>query len=81
MPRSATAALEQFGWDEGEIFSLLRVLEEEDFHLAEPSTAAGRDDLGVRPDDGRGANLDSTVRAPAHDRRELSPRVMRWMKP
>lgn len=32
-------ALEQFGWDEGDIFSLLRVLEEEDFHLAEPSTA------------------------------------------
>lgn len=32
-------ALEQFGWDEGEIFSLLRVLEEEDFHLAESSTA------------------------------------------
>ena len=32
-------ALDQFGWDEGEIFSLLRVVEEEDFHLAEPSTA------------------------------------------
>ena len=32
-------ALEQFGWDEGDIFSLLRVLEEEDFHLAERSTA------------------------------------------
>lgn len=32
-------ALDQFGWDEGDIFSLLRVLEEEDFHLAELSTA------------------------------------------
>jgi hypothetical protein len=32
-------ALGQFSWDEGDIFTLLRVLEEEDFHLLEPSTA------------------------------------------
>jgi len=32
-------ALEQFGWDEGDIFALLRVLEEEDFHRTEPSIA------------------------------------------
>lgn len=32
-------ALEQFGWDEGDMFSLLRVLEEEDFYLTEPSVA------------------------------------------
>lgn len=32
-------ALAQFSWDEGDIFSLLHVLEEDEFHLTEPSTA------------------------------------------
>lgn len=32
-------ALAQFEWDEGDIFLLLRLLEEDDFHLTEPSTA------------------------------------------
>ena len=32
-------AMAQFDWDEGDIFGLLHVLEEEDFHLTEPSTA------------------------------------------
>lgn len=32
-------ALGQFGWDVGDIFGVLQVLEEEDFHLTEPSLA------------------------------------------